>query len=417
MFCPKCAAKNDADLDYCRACGENLKVISQVMEGHAPLAIASKLDAVFEKKTERLRRDSIWWGIWAAIVALWALTAGSFPFPTGIAWVDTLGLIAIPVVLFLLSGWKFAAYRRSRETGKGEAAPPDLDDSSTSGPVYCVSCGGRNAGTSRYCKSCGQGMAVGKRGLEKYLPAFLIDRLDMTVAKNEQFALTYKTFGRIGLVSGAFLLNAVMQLGFYGPNNLFFFYSFIFLSTSIIATWDLITYRRNLEPEEFAAFDDSNVSGWQEFRAFSRKPEIKSKLWIVAIFLLFSIASPFVFESRGVLIGFPLVTLIAAGALILNFKQFQSENPRRRMQSVFELPNRELTSNETQLLDSNLDSPEQVAAVDEVRDPDVRDRVRFASMPSSVTEDTTRALTALSEPFTGESLTTNELKNRNDEID
>ncbi len=59
MYCPKCAEPNNDDVKFCRSCGENLSVIAQVMTRRFPASVLSKLDAYFERKNERMRRDSI----------------------------------------------------------------------------------------------------------------------------------------------------------------------------------------------------------------------------------------------------------------------------------------------------------------------------------------------------------------------
>ena len=59
MFCPNCGTENQEDIAYCRSCGDDLKIISQAMKKHLPLALVSKLDGFIEQKYERLRRDAI----------------------------------------------------------------------------------------------------------------------------------------------------------------------------------------------------------------------------------------------------------------------------------------------------------------------------------------------------------------------
>src|SRR3712207_4812626 len=59
MFCPRCAAQNADDVKFCRACGEDLSVIAQVMARRFPASVLSKMDAYLERKNERIRRDSI----------------------------------------------------------------------------------------------------------------------------------------------------------------------------------------------------------------------------------------------------------------------------------------------------------------------------------------------------------------------
>ncbi len=58
MFCPKCGAKNPENNQYCRACRENLQLVSQAMKSRLPVVIASKVDQLLDSRSERFRRDS-----------------------------------------------------------------------------------------------------------------------------------------------------------------------------------------------------------------------------------------------------------------------------------------------------------------------------------------------------------------------
>lgn len=59
MFCPKCGAENPETNQYCRACRENLQLISQAMKARLPVVIASKVDQILDSRSERFRRDSL----------------------------------------------------------------------------------------------------------------------------------------------------------------------------------------------------------------------------------------------------------------------------------------------------------------------------------------------------------------------
>ena len=107
MYCPKCGTQND-DVKFCRGCGENLKVISQAMSGRLPVILASKMDAYFESKNERFRRDSI---LGAVIGSLWLL----FGIKTLIAGGGNLpGFhIIVGCVMLLWSFWQHMVYKRT----------------------------------------------------------------------------------------------------------------------------------------------------------------------------------------------------------------------------------------------------------------------------------------------------------------
>ena len=95
-------------MKFCRGCGENLKVISQAMSGRLPVILASKMDAYFESKNERFRRDSI---LGAVIGSLWLLF-GIKTLITGGGNLPGFHIIVGCVVL-LWSFWQHMVYKRT----------------------------------------------------------------------------------------------------------------------------------------------------------------------------------------------------------------------------------------------------------------------------------------------------------------
>lgn len=121
MFCPKCGAKNNSDTRYCRACGENLFVISQALNRRLPVILASKLDAYIERKNERIRRDSISSAIFSTmflIIAIKDLASGSTTIG-GAAW-----LIAFAMLGYVWSIWDYLAYKRSLSNDRANFSEP-----------------------------------------------------------------------------------------------------------------------------------------------------------------------------------------------------------------------------------------------------------------------------------------------------
>src|SRR6266566_2277899 len=126
MYCPKCGGQNSDDLAYCRECGENLKIISQVMKGHAPVAIASKLDSIIENKDERLRWNAVWFGISGVSYAIVAYFASVLePSISGLLMVIS---AVMALLLMLYSGQTYLSYRRALEL---RAVPIDAHDPKT----------------------------------------------------------------------------------------------------------------------------------------------------------------------------------------------------------------------------------------------------------------------------------------------
>jgi hypothetical protein len=58
MYCPKCGTENAETNKFCRACRENLKVVSQAMKQRLPVVLASKFDQMLDSRSERFRPDS-----------------------------------------------------------------------------------------------------------------------------------------------------------------------------------------------------------------------------------------------------------------------------------------------------------------------------------------------------------------------
>lgn len=105
MYCPKCGKENAETNKYCRACRENLIVISQAMKQRLPVVIASRLDQMLDSRSERFRRDSILCFLMGLVclIAGWSKSFGLF---------GTLLLIMSPMIL-LQGVWEYLAYRRS----------------------------------------------------------------------------------------------------------------------------------------------------------------------------------------------------------------------------------------------------------------------------------------------------------------
>lgn len=52
MYCPKCAAQNVDESRFCRACGANLSLIAQALEGRLPEAPDSRFVHALQRKRE-----------------------------------------------------------------------------------------------------------------------------------------------------------------------------------------------------------------------------------------------------------------------------------------------------------------------------------------------------------------------------
>lgn len=278
MYCPKCGGQNSDDLAYCRECGENLKIISQVMKGHSPVALVSKLDAAIEQKNERLRRDAIYYIVLGLV---YTVCTRSFFLSTGEPLFWIFSAYVFPAIVFVSSGWKYLAYRRSLELKKGRnvvsefatnedsvvnkiastsasGSESPLDDS-LGNSIYCPACGLRNTDSQQYCKNCGFGLVFGAKGLEKYLPAFILQSLDRTIAKNEEFRTTNRSKTSLFLTPSMMIIAAVM-FGLAGNLGLMFWAIFMGLSNVILTGWNLLADRRsNMKDNAVSASHDRAI--------------------------------------------------------------------------------------------------------------------------------------------------------------
>jgi hypothetical protein len=106
MYCPKCGTENAEANKFCRACRENLKVVSQAMKQRLPVVLASKFDQMLDSRSKRFRRDSVLLFLMGLVflVAKWSATG---------AWGNSGGIYILTSPIFLFSAWSYLAYRRS----------------------------------------------------------------------------------------------------------------------------------------------------------------------------------------------------------------------------------------------------------------------------------------------------------------
>ena len=125
MFCPKCGESNGDETKFCRACGENLKVVAQAMTGRLPVALATRLDAYIERKNERLRRD----GIGSFFLGLCFILLGGYEMWKGSPLFGTAGVMLLfALFLLLVSAWDMMAYNRTLKPGSKRSNPLSVTD-------------------------------------------------------------------------------------------------------------------------------------------------------------------------------------------------------------------------------------------------------------------------------------------------
>jgi hypothetical protein len=101
-------------MKYCRACGENLRVIALVIARHLPAKMIAKLDDYLEWKNERLRRDSIISAVSGAIflfLSIYHLASEGLSFTVIFTFICA-------CALFFSSIWYYLVYQRSLSVNK-----------------------------------------------------------------------------------------------------------------------------------------------------------------------------------------------------------------------------------------------------------------------------------------------------------
>jgi hypothetical protein len=111
MYCPRCAEPNADDVKFCRACGEDLGVIAQVMARRFPASLLGKMDAYLERKNERIRRDSIVSGVAGSaflFISLYHLVVQGEGLSSNVVF-----MFLMACFMFVWSAWDFLVFRRS----------------------------------------------------------------------------------------------------------------------------------------------------------------------------------------------------------------------------------------------------------------------------------------------------------------
>ena len=114
MYCPRCGTQNDDSMKYCRACGENLRVVALVIAKHLPARMIAKLDDYLEWKNERLRRDSIVSAVSGSVflfLSIYHLASEGVSFTVIFTFI-------FACALFCWSIWYYLVYQRSLSANK-----------------------------------------------------------------------------------------------------------------------------------------------------------------------------------------------------------------------------------------------------------------------------------------------------------
>jgi hypothetical protein len=117
MFCPACGVENNQqNTRFCRACGADLRAVSQALSKSLPVKIASTIDIYLENRYQQNMRTGVMNLI--AFVALLVVGLGQLAFGWPKLAVFMLGLSALSLLFGL---WDIWIYRRNK--------PPTAKDS------------------------------------------------------------------------------------------------------------------------------------------------------------------------------------------------------------------------------------------------------------------------------------------------
>jgi len=290
------------------------------------VSIVSKLDAVIDKESERWRRDAIFSGLGGVIVTILVIFQNS-----SFQSVETIILIFFAVSLYLSGIWSYLGYRRILEldtkslnmpAGESFLSPEISQNNKTQNlnkektkrlatesdsqeigiSIYCPKCGVKNLENVPYCGTCGCSLELSPspRGIERFLPAFLVEKLDNQITKYKEVT-PYKRRWIILFVAAFFLLQAITS-GLESDWVLMTIHLFVAVNALIIGGWDYIAYRRRLEKDKLSSDPSSESDNFLD-----NQPKLSNELKSFAknhvgavVFVIFVIVFGFILLSFGI---------------------------------------------------------------------------------------------------------------------
>ena len=114
MYCPKCGAENQSE-KYCRACGQDLTLVSQALSKSAPMMLVGQIGNELKLYKDLRRKPSITRGAYFTAIGLILLVFNSFILLyRGGPLSFSLGLNVLVALFFLGKGVKdLVKYKRS----------------------------------------------------------------------------------------------------------------------------------------------------------------------------------------------------------------------------------------------------------------------------------------------------------------
>ena len=131
MYCPTCAAQNETEVKFCRACGQDLSLVSQALNKRGAVGLVDRISKGLEHLTELLREPRV---IRGTLLTISGLIVSALNFDVlflhhFITWFTALNAL-IGFNLLGIGFSEFVKYRRSlvlKEPAhqKPVAAPPN----------------------------------------------------------------------------------------------------------------------------------------------------------------------------------------------------------------------------------------------------------------------------------------------------
>jgi hypothetical protein len=128
MYCPKCAAQNETEMKFCRACGQDLSLVSQALNRQGAVGLVYRISKGLEHLKELQREPRI---IRGTLLTISGLIVSALNFDVlflhhFITWFTALNTL-IGVNLLGLGLSEFVKYRRSLVLKEpGHQKPPSV---------------------------------------------------------------------------------------------------------------------------------------------------------------------------------------------------------------------------------------------------------------------------------------------------
>lgn len=115
MYCPYCAAQNETGMKFCRACGQDLSLVSEALSKSGPMALLAQVKKELKESREQRQkpwvlRGVLWINVGLFISIMWLRLF--YRYPSLIRWPYMLEIL-VALMFFGLGVREFVKYKRS----------------------------------------------------------------------------------------------------------------------------------------------------------------------------------------------------------------------------------------------------------------------------------------------------------------